>query len=301
MKVSLSIGENKVEIKTLKVARFIPDLIELYWQIESDGVDLSQVSIDIYRSQAPNDEDLSGYELLEENFPANSLFYSDDSLRGLQHGTRVWYYKIKLKDDNDPDNFTISDYVYLNSGVPDRKWLKIYNHKVMSLKKGGRFFFLLKKRTWGERPSNWDPILFHATSEIDEEDNSFGRGWKDAFFPPIPFYGMVTPNPRVKDISIWGEFYPSDIVLTMLNRPPLEIGDIIVDPKKDLKYYVQRTRTLEKLGSPIEQQSQLSLIHLDDEIYSYSIKDYITGDVSLPELSPDEKFVIFDEVKYVIF
>ena len=60
----------------------------------------------------------------------------------------------------------------------------------------------------------------------------------------------------------------------MLNRPPIEIGDVIIDPKTDQRYYVQRKRTLDVLGVPIEQQGQLSLIHVDDEIYNYSIEEY---------------------------
>lgn len=85
---------------------------------------------------------------------------------------------------------------------------------------------------------------------------------------------MLNPTPQLKNITVWGEFYPSDTILTTLNRPPLEIGDIVVDPQTDKRYYVQRVRPLEMLGVPIEQQAQLSLIHIDDEIYSYSIENY---------------------------
>lgn len=54
----------------------------------------------------------------------------------------------------------------------------------------------------------------------------------------------------------------------MLYKPPLEPGDVIVDPKRDQRFYIERTRTLEMLGVPIEQQAQISLIHISDEIYS---------------------------------
>lgn len=86
---------------------------------------------------------------------------------------------------------------------------------------------------------------------------------------------MINPTPSVKQITPWGEFYPSDSVLTMLNTPPLQTGDVIIDPKTDKRYYVQRTRYLEMLGAPIEQQAQISLIHIDDEIYSYNVEAYI--------------------------
>lgn len=86
---------------------------------------------------------------------------------------------------------------------------------------------------------------------------------------------MLNPTPSTKQITEWGEFYPSDSVLTLLNTPPLEIADIIIDPKTDKRYYVQRVRTLEMLGAPIEQQAQISLIHIDDELYEYNVEAYI--------------------------
>lgn len=86
---------------------------------------------------------------------------------------------------------------------------------------------------------------------------------------------MLNPTPSVKQITQWGEFYPSDSILTMLNTPPLEIADVVIDPKTDKRYHIQRVRTLELLGSIIEQQAQLSLIHIDDAIYEYDVKAYI--------------------------
>lgn len=106
---------------------------------------------------------------------------------------------------------------------------------------------------------------------------------------------MVTPHPQVKEIAIWGEFYPSDVVLTMLTRPPLEVGDIIIDLQKGDRYYVQRRRTLELLGAPIEQQAQLSLIHPDDEIYQYktSFDDiYIVDEEQIHLTTIDYSFLI---------
>jgi len=61
----------------------------------------------------------------------------------------------------------------------------------------------------------------------------------------------------------------------MLNKPRLEPGDVIIDPKTDKRYYIQGTRNLELLGAPIEQQARLSLIHIDDEIYDYDVEAFI--------------------------
>lgn len=84
---------------------------------------------------------------------------------------------------------------------------------------------------------------------------------------------MINPTPTAKQITVWGEFYPSDAVLWTLNTPPLDPGDIIIDPKTDKRYNVQRKRTTEILGVPLEQQVQLNLIHIDDEIYKFNVRD----------------------------
>lgn len=272
MELSLTTG-GTITLLSFKVNRFVPDSIDLTWEFEAIEAELSDAHINIYRSQSPTN-DLTEYELVEEDVVLDLFFYEDTSLEGLQHGTRVWYYIIQVIDSTDPTNFIQTSYTFLNAEVPDHRFKKIYRLKKASLKKGGRDFILMKKRTWGERCEiSWDPILFHSNSEVCEDCDCFGTGWEQGFFNPIEFRGMTTPNPQAKDIQIWGEFYPSDSVLTMLNRPPLEVGDVVIDPKKDLRFYIQRIRKLERLGVFIEQQAQISLIHPDDEIYDYEYKE----------------------------
>jgi hypothetical protein len=159
------------------------------------------VDVDVYRGQAPTN-DLSEYELIDSDVASDQFLYSDAGISGLQHGTRVWYYKIKLKEKANPTNFIVSDYKYINEIFPNRKWLKIYRQKKLSLNRGGRRLVLLKKRTWGERCEVcWDTILFQEKDE-DHDCQSFGTGWKNGYFNPIDLKGMLTPNPSAKDISV---------------------------------------------------------------------------------------------------
>lgn len=102
--------------------------------------------MDIYRSQAPTD-DLNEYELITPDVALDQFSYTDGSLKGMQHGTRKWFYKIKIKEVADPDNFILSSYKYVNEEYPNLKWLKIYRQKKLSLKRGGRPIYLLKKRS----------------------------------------------------------------------------------------------------------------------------------------------------------
>lgn len=80
---------------------------------------------------------------------------------------------------------------------------------------------------------------------------------------------MISPNPKIDEMSIFGEFKPSDGILYALQYPPLRSSDIIVF--KNQRYYVLQVKNVERLGIAIEQQAQISLIHEDDEIYNIEV------------------------------
>lgn len=46
-----------------------------------------------------------------------------------------------------------------------------------------------------------------------------------------------------------------------------------MDPKTNERYEIQMVRQVSALGVPFEQQARLSLVHLDDEIYSVEAYD----------------------------
>lgn len=76
---------------------------------------------------------------------------------------------------------------------------------------------------------------------------------------------MINPSPEVDEISIFGEFKPSDALLNMLPYPPVRPSDIIVDHQQ--RFIVLQKRPVERLGVPIEQKVQVSLVHPDDVVY----------------------------------
>ena len=84
---------------------------------------------------------------------------------------------------------------------------------------------------------------------------------------------MITANPDANEISKWGEFYPSDAVLHMLNRPPIKPKDIIINESNE-RFYIQQVRYIEMLGKVLEQEAQISRIHPEDIIYKYDVSDY---------------------------
>jgi hypothetical protein len=56
-------------------------------------------------------------------------------------------------------------------------------------------------------------------------------------------------------------------LLTILNYPPLQVRDVIID-ESNKRWAVRSIRTTEKKGFLLEQQAQCSLIAQEDKVYS---------------------------------
>lgn len=124
---------------------------------------------------------------------------------------------------------------------------------------------LLKRRTWGEKcEEEWDDITQRYSGNKCDTCNCYGTGIREGFFAPIKFKGMINARPKRDEITMFGEFKPSDVVLYTTNFPPLRPSDVVVEDEK--KYIVLQVQPVERLGIAIEQRVQMSLLHPDDEV-----------------------------------
>lgn len=270
-----------LKVKELKVKCEDPDSLDLTWVFESpeegeDPLDFTDYKIDVYRGQSPS-KDLSEYVKVGEDLDPDVFNFEDTSVEGLYHSTRKWFYLLDVKKLSTGENEIQPDHPsYLNGGIPNRRFLKIVKHKKIALRNSlaGRDLLLLKRRTWGERSDReWDDVLFTPNSDTHLPDNTWDTGWKDGYFKPLKIKGMINANPNVNEISKWGEFYPSDAVLHMLNKPPIKPKDIIINESNE-RFYIQQIRYTEMLGKVLEQEAQISRIHPEDIIYKYNVSAY---------------------------
>jgi len=106
--------------------------------------------------------------------------------------------------------------------------------------------------------------------DTSECDTCYGTGWVEGYFKPIPIKGMLSPSPKYNQITMFGEWYPLDNLLLMLNYPPVRSKDILIDDKNQ-RWVSRQVKTIEKNGFLIEQSVRCSLIALDDKIYEVPI------------------------------
>lgn len=255
-------------LKLLDVTQVNGDMLQLQWEFYPTWEDLSPYELKVWRSEStgnfPQDWDViaSGLSFADGE-------YLDTSLSGLYSFNRTWAYHLEILKDG------IQQEIYPELGEPaikkitppDKEYKWILKQKKKSLKFIGRDLKLYKKRTWGQKCSTgWDEILQKPTGKKCDGCTCFSTGWINGYFTPIEFRGMITANPKITQITLFGEFMPSDVILSLPPYPQLSPADMIVDDVGK-RWWVQQVRPIEKKGVLLEQIAQLSLIHPDDELY----------------------------------
>lgn len=261
-----------IKLDSLTADTYKINQVTLQWEFEPTAEDLNNYELDVYRSESPGISGIQQYDKVASGITLNTDTYDDTSVSGLYDPNRTWYYKLDVINtvsgisQVQPDNPA-----YIKAVMPDYRARYILRYKNIAINRySGRTFYLLKRRTWGTHcEETWDETLQRVNGEPCPDCNCYGTGWEDGYFEPMDFPGMINPEPKVDEITMFGEFKPSDSLLYMLNYPPIRPSDIIVD--HDKRYYVVQIQATQRLGITIEQRGQLRLIHPDDVTYTIPI------------------------------
>ena len=261
-----------LSLNTFNIHAYRVDDLALSWSYETTSEALSGYHLDVYRCEAPvSGTDLSEYTLIASGLSATTVAYVDTSVSGYFHHNRDWYYKLKIINVTSLESSVLPIVpAYLNKpGTVDKSYLEILRRKNLALnRKVGRTFKLLKRHTLGTRcTSCWDPISFRVTES--DCQICLGTGWVDGYFDPIEFTAMTNDAPTFQEITMFGNFMPSDSLLYTTNFPMFKAGDIVVDDNND-RWIVRDNRAVRKLNKVIEQKLHLALIMADDPLYQIS-------------------------------
>jgi len=261
-------------LNSLTVSSFNVDQLTLTWDFKPSKEFFSAYGIDVYRAESPNEEaaSISGYELIASGIGADTYSYTDTSITNLYDPYRKWYYKLHIYEIATPANDSIQPSLpaYVNDSSTNKAYKEILRRKKKVLDRFvGRDLTILKRRTYGTYCTVcFDEVLFRSTDS--NCPTCWGTGFLQGYFDPISVRGMINAAPKYNQITMFGEFLPSDAVLNILNYPPLRPRDVIVD-NINRRWLVRQIRPLEKDGVLIEQSVQISLISPDDYVYQISI------------------------------
>jgi hypothetical protein len=227
----------------------------------------SPVLWDIYRSEAPGQVgSVDGYDIIASGINLLDGDYYDYTVSGLYDFPRTWYYNIVASGQ-----FANTVPIFYGSNQSDYIVAEILYRKALILDdtKAGRYFRFIKRKTWGTHCTKcWDPVLFRQSDPLCPV--CWGTGWVGGYFTAQTFKGMINSDPNYNQITMFGEWRPSDVMLWTLDTPLLNPKDIIVDDNNK-RWLVGQVRYVQKYGHIIEQNAQLSLLSTDDVMYSWEI------------------------------
>jgi hypothetical protein len=134
---------------------------------------------------------------------------------------------------------------------------------------GKRKGLLLRRRTFGERASNVNPVLDIAVG-LDDED-SFGQKYEGGYLPPVEMICGYIQNERgVKDSKVMeqGVTDVRTLGLVTMPFPVINTNDIWVNLDTNDRYvFSGQIKTPTFSGLPIKQISTVSLLPRDDKAY----------------------------------
>ena len=261
-----------ISLTTLTVTSYNRDLANVAWTIQSTSESLAGYTLSLYVSEAPS-TDLGDYDLVASGISASDYSYNDTTtVSGLYSDNRTWYYLAVVEKTSTGETSTQpSSPAYLKINTLSRPYTEILRQKNLVLERfsARESLYFVKRRTWGTYCTNcWDTTLQRIT--VSNCPTCLGTGYVGGYFTPVTFNGMINPAPKYNEITMFGQFMPSDCLLYMTNFPVLTTQDVIVDAI-NRRWLVNDVRYLEFKGRVIEQQARLSKISIDDAIYTISI------------------------------
>ena len=260
-----------LSLTSLTVTTYDVDKLTVTWAFKSTTQSLTDYVIDVYRSETPN-TGLGEYTLVGSGISANTPSFDDTTVSGLFHPTRTWFYKLKLTNTVKNTSSILFDATpaHIKSYTVDRYTLEIIRRKKLLLDRySGRPVYILRRKTYGTRCSLcWDTTLSRTTNDGDTE--CYGTGVSGGYFTPLTANALLSTAPKYNQITMFGEWMPSDCMMNLVGVPPVKQGDIVVDDAAK-RWSIKSVRSVEKGGVLIEQICQLTLVSPSDIVYQFSV------------------------------
>lgn len=261
-----------LSLTSLTVTTYDANKLTVTWEFKSTSESLTDYVIDVYRSETPGTGGVSEYTLVGSGISAATASYDDITVSGIFHPTRTWFYKIGVTNTSTQETSILFDTTpaYIKSHTLDKYTLEIIRRKKQIQDKfSGRQIYLLRRKTYGQRcPTCWDSTLFRRTK--DDDTTCFATGIVGGYFNAQSSKAILTSSPKYNQITMFGEWFPSDIMMNIVGVQPLKISDVVVDDAAK-RWLIKSINTVEKGGVMIEQTCQLSAITPSDIVYTIPV------------------------------
>ncbi len=267
-------------VRNIRVYTLDYDAITVEWEIEPTQLDLTQYAVEVWRSEAEG----GPYQRVSLTMIAGDVFDFQDRAVNLLSKWRYFYYRIRIIDQNDSDNFC--DYGsnewrkvlegedaggVVMEAPPDMFALESIRRFNLVLREfGGRRVLVSVSRTWGQRcPVCWDPLK--RRRKKSNCLTCFDTGLAGGFFSPMEAWAMKPPHKVMAQLTSLFELQMDDRIMWFSRYPRLKPRDVVTSIDGD-RFRVIAINRSEKAWSLTRQTVQVRRLSRDQVEYRIPIQ-----------------------------
>jgi len=266
-------------VRNIRVYTLDPDYITIEWEIEPTQLDLTQYTVEVWRSESEGGQ----YQRVSLTMVASDVFDFRDIAVNLLSKWRMFFYRIRITNRNDTDEWR--DYGsnelrkvlegedpggVVMEAPPDKFALESIRRFNLVLREfGGRRVLASVSKTWGQRcPDCWDQLK--SRRKKSNCMTCFDTGLAGGFFSPMEAWAMKPPHRVYVQLTTVFELQVDDRIMWFSRYPRLKPRDLITSIDGD-RFRVINISRAEKAWSLTRQTVQLRRLSRDQVEYRIPI------------------------------
>lgn len=266
-------------VRNIRVYTLDPDAITVEWEIEPTQLDLTQYTVEVWRSESEG----GIYQRVSLTMIAGDIFDFQDRGVNLLSKWRNFYYRIRITDRNNTGSY--QDYGsnewrkvlegedpggVVMEAPPDMFALESIRRFNLVLREfGGRRVMVSVQKTWGQTcPVCWDPLK--RRRKMSHCQTCFDTGILGGFFQPMEAWAMKPPHQAMNQLTPLFELQADDRVMWFSRYPRLKPRDVITTIDGD-RFRVLSINRSEKAWALTRQTVQVRRISRDQVEYKIPI------------------------------
>lgn len=263
--------------------------IEIGWKLKRTTQNLNNLFFFIYRGESPSELK----RINSEPIPSNVYpHYMDTTVKLLMFHKNYYYQVVAEEIINGTTVNKFPSKVFTWQGSLDIQGMYIVDEHLFAFRHVfGIPAFLYKKKNEGVRCTNcWDSVLKRVTKS--NCTSCFGTGFLQGYYPSIPIWIDLNPDPSAAQIADFGVKEPGQTDCLFIHYPLLQLGDIILELESFRFWRVVNDRTSEKNRNTLLQVARLDEVNRSDVEQSLEVDQELRSKL-LKELDNRQKIPEF--------
>lgn len=243
------------------------DSVTIFWEIEdiSKEDDIYAFSMELFKSEAYN----GPYDKVAG--PFFNIFQYRDSLNLEDHKNRNIYYKLKVTDIRTNESIMVGPTAQLPE--PDLIAMEVIRQEDMLFRNFiGRRCYVFPRKTFGQICICVQPQQMRG--QISNCKTCYGTLYLGGFNSPTACYIQFDPNSRSTQLTPAINHSINMTTCRLIAFPPLNTGDMIVDPENH-RWRVTQVQVTRRLSYDLHQECQVKEILRGDIEYEVPVLDDI--------------------------